>query len=214
MPDTFGPIRLSPELVVEAAGVLSRAAVDDPIFVHTVPDATERAEGVPLLMQLFVRIALAHGEVWATPSPIRGVACWLAPSHPEITQDDRVAAGEREVWSALGAEASARFHVFRADMVGTLGSYLAEPHWHLMWLCVEPGYHGQGIGSTLVRQLTGRADADDVACDLFTFVPRTVPLYEHLGFRVALDTTLPQTGLHVQAMVRPSISQRYLEDCP
>ena len=77
-----------------------------------------------------------------------------------------------------------------------------------MWLGVEPGYHGQGIGSTLVRQLTAQADTDAVACDLFTFVPRTVPLYEHLGFRVVLDTTLPQTGLRVRAMARPRISQR------
>ena len=77
-----------------------------------------------------------------------------------------------------------------------------------MWLCVEPGHHGQGIGGTLVRQLTAHADTEAVACDLFTFVPRTVPLYEHLGFRVVLDTTLSRTGLRVQAMVRPSISLR------
>ena len=56
MPDTFGPVRLPPELVVEAAAVLSRAAVDDPMFVHILPDATERAAGVPLLMKMFVRM--------------------------------------------------------------------------------------------------------------------------------------------------------------
>ena len=208
MPDTGVPVRLVSDQVVEAAAVMARAAVDDPIFVHVLPDATERAAGVPLLMRQFVRMALAYGEVWATPSPIRGVACWLAPSHPEITPEAREAAGEREVGGALGAEASARFHAFRADMGGTLGSYLPEPHWHLMWLCVEPGHHGQGIGGTLVRQLTARADTDAVACDLFTFVPRTVPLYEHLGFRVVRDATLSRTGLRVRAMVRPSISRR------
>ena len=208
MPDTLSPVRLSPDLVVEAAGVLSRAAVDDPMFVHALPDATERAAGVPQLMQMFVRLALAYGEVWATPSPMTGVACWMAPSHPEITPEAREAAGEREVAAGLGAEAYGRFQAFRADMGETFESHLPEPHWHLMWLGVEPGHHGQGIGSTLVRQLTARADTDDVACDLFTFVPRTVSLYEHLGFGVVLDTTLPRTGLHVWGMVRPSISQR------
>jgi GNAT superfamily N-acetyltransferase len=208
MPDTVVPVRLLPGQVVEAAAVMARAAVDDPIFVHVLPDATERAAGVPLLMQLFVRMALAYGEVWATPAPIRGVACWMAPSHPEITQDAREAAGERKVSDAFGAEAFARFQAFRADMGETFGSYLPEPHWHLMWLCVEPGHHGQGIGGTLVRQLTAHADTEPVACDLFTFVPRTVPLYEHLGFRAVLDTTLSRTGLRVQAMVRPSLSQR------
>ena len=50
MPDTVVPVRLVSDQVVEAAAVMARAAVDDPIFVDVLPDATERAAGVPLLM--------------------------------------------------------------------------------------------------------------------------------------------------------------------
>jgi ribosomal protein S18 acetylase RimI-like enzyme len=97
----------------------------------------------------------------------------------------------------------ARFEAFAADMGAVVASLTPEPHWHLTWLGVEPGHQGQGIGSTLVRQMTTRADAEGMACWLFTFASRNVPIYEHLGFHVPLDTTLPSSGLRLWVMTHP-----------
>ena len=102
MPATIAPVRLSPERLVEAAAVMGRAVVDDPLFVSVLPDAQQRNSGVPMMMEMFLRIGLAHGEVWVTPPPIRGVACWLSPAHLTITQEDRNAAGWRGVGAAWG----------------------------------------------------------------------------------------------------------------
>lgn len=52
--------------------------------------------------------------------------------------------------------------------------------------------------------MTTRADAEGMACWLFTFAPRNVPLYEHLGFQVTRDTILPSSGLRLWVMARPS----------
>ena len=196
------PVRLSPEGLDEAASVLSRAVMDDPLFLALLPDAQERVSGVSLLMAMFLRLGLAHGEIWVTSPPIRGVACWLPPAHPTITEEDRNAAGWQEIGDALGPEAVDRFHTFLSDRDAALSLLEPLPHWHLTWLGVEPGHQGQGIGSTLVRQLTTRADAEGMACWLFTFAPRNVPLYEHLGFRVTLDTLLPSSGLRLWVMAR------------
>jgi GNAT superfamily N-acetyltransferase len=203
MPATVAPVRLDPERLGEAAAVLGRAVVDDPLFLYLLPDAQQRVSGVPLMMEMFLRLGLAHGEVWVTPPPIRGVACWLPPAHPAITEEDRNAAGWQEVGDALGREAVDRFQAFVGDRDAAMGSLAAEPHWHLTWLGVEPGHQGQGIGSTLVRQLTTGADAEGTACWLFTFAARNVPVYEHLGFHVTLDRTLPSSGLRLWVMARP-----------
>ena len=64
---------------------MGRALVDDPLFVALLPDAQKRVSGVPLMMEMFLRIGLAHGELWVMPPPITGVACWLPPAHPTIT---------------------------------------------------------------------------------------------------------------------------------
>jgi ribosomal protein S18 acetylase RimI-like enzyme len=184
---------------------MGRALMNDPIFVYVLPDAIQRASGVSAMMETTLRIGLVHGEVWATPPPIAGVAAWMSPSHPKITEEDRDAAGWREVGVAWGTEAFARFQQFAADMRDLPAQ---EPHWHLNWLCVEPGHQGQGIGGTLVRQMTSRADADGFGCHLFTFTRHNVAIYEHLGFAVAADTTLPRTGLRLWVMVHSPAVRR------
>ena len=203
MTAAVAPIRLSPERLSEAVAVLGRAVVDDPLFVSLLPDARQRTSGVPLMMEMFLRLGLAHGEVWVTPPPIRGVACWLPPAHSTITEEDRNAAGWQEVQAALGRAAVDRFQVFLGDRDDAVGSLAPQPHWHLTWLGVEPGHQGQGIGSTLVRQMTTRAAAEGMTCWLYTFAPRNVPLYEHLGFQVTLDTNLPSSGLRLWVMAHP-----------
>ena len=203
MATIVAPIPLPPERLGEAAAVMGRALLDDPLCVSVLPDAQQRVSGVPLLMGMFLRIGLAHGEVWVTPPPIRGVASWLSPAHPTITAEEREAAGWQEVAAALGREAVDRFQAFIDDRDGAVGSLAPESHWHLAWLGVEPGHQGQGIGSTLVRRMTDRADAEGTACWLFTFASRNVPVYEHLGFHVTLDTLLPSSGLRLWVMARP-----------
>jgi GNAT superfamily N-acetyltransferase len=198
----FAPVRLPAERLVEAAVVLGRAAVDDPIFVYALPDAAQRAVGVPRMMETVLRISLMHGEVWITPPPIAGVACWISPAHPSVTAEDREAAGWQAVGAAWGAEAFTRYQAFAADVGDVSGSLAAAPRWHLAWLCVEPEQQGRGIGSTLVRHMTTRADAERVRCQLFTTVPDNVPLYEHLGFRLTRETLLPRTGLPFWVMAR------------
>jgi GNAT superfamily N-acetyltransferase len=178
---------------------MGRAVLDDPLFVYVLPDAIQRALGVPAMLETSLRIGLTHGEVWTTPPPIAGVAAWMSPSHPKITEEDRDAAGWREVGASWGAEAFARFQEFATDMRDLPTQ---EPHWHLNWLGVEPSRQGQGIGSTLVRQMTFRADVESVACHLFTFAPQNVAIYAHLGFDVTTDTILPRTGLRLWMMVR------------
>ena len=205
MTAAVAPVRLPPERLAEAVAVLGGAVVDDPLFVSILPDTQQRVTGVPMLMAMFLRIGLAHGEVWVTPPPIRGVACWLSPAHPTITAEDRNAAGWSEVAAAWGREAVNRYQAFIGDRDGAVSSLAPEPHWHLAWLGVEPGHQGQGIGSSLVRQMTTRADAEGMACWLFTFAPRNVPIYEHLGFRVTRDTNLPRSGLRLWVMARPPL---------
>jgi GNAT superfamily N-acetyltransferase len=202
MAATFVPVRLPPERLVEAAAVMGRAAVDDPIFVYALPDAEQRAAGVPRMLETVLRIGLKHGEVWVTPPPIAGVACWISPTHPTVTAADRDAAGWREVGAAWGAEAFTRYQAFAADVADVFGPLAAEPHWYLAWLCVEPGQQGRGIGSTLVRHVIARAEAERISCQLFTSAPRNVPTYEHLGFHVIQETILPRSGLRIWVMAR------------
>src|SRR5215211_4329660 len=145
MTATFAPVLLPPRRLGEAAAVMGRALVDDPLFVYVLSDPEQRVSGVRLMMESLLRIGLAQGEVWATPPPITGIAFWLSPVHPMITDEDRDAAGWRAVGAAWGSEAFARFKAFASDIGEVAGSLSAEPHWKLAWLGVEPEQQGRGI---------------------------------------------------------------------
>jgi GNAT superfamily N-acetyltransferase len=153
------------------------------------------------MLETVLRIGLVHGEVWVTP-PITGVAFWLSPEYPIVTEVDRDAAGWRAVGEAWGAEAFTRFRAFAADIGDVLASCVAESHWCLAWLCVDPGQQGQGIGSTLVRHMTARADRERLSCQLFTANLHNVPIYERLDFRVEQETILPRSGPRIWVMAR------------
>jgi ribosomal protein S18 acetylase RimI-like enzyme len=138
---------------------------------------------------------------------LAGVASWIPPAHPVVTQVDREAAGLAEVRASWGPEAVARFYDIGANVGEAELLAPTQPHWYLHWLGTEASVQGRGIVSTLVRQVTARADAEDVAYQLLNFVSRNVPIYEHLGFRVILDTVLSRTGLRHWVMARqPPVS--------
>jgi Acetyltransferase (GNAT) family len=101
----------------------------------------------------------------------------------------------------------ARFYDIGPDVGDAESLAPAGPHWYLHWLGTEPTAQGRGTGSTPVRQVTARADAEDVAYHLLNFVPRNMPIYEHLGFRVILDTVLSLTGLRFWVMARQPLVQ-------
>jgi ribosomal protein S18 acetylase RimI-like enzyme len=125
------------------------------------------------MMPSVLCIGLTHGEVWSTPQPITGIASWISPAHLTVTQADREAAGFANVRASWGPEAVARFDDVRADVGEAESLAAAEPHWYLHWHGTEPSVQGRGIGSTLVRQVTTRADAEGVACQLLNDVTLT-----------------------------------------
>jgi GNAT superfamily N-acetyltransferase len=75
-------------------------------------------------------------------------------------------------------------------------------HWYLAILGVHPSMQGRGVGSSLVRPILKRADADGLHCYLETAQPKNVPLYEHLGFKVIVDEVEPKSGVRFWTFLR------------
>ena len=206
MTTAITPVRLLPNQIVEAAAMMGRAAANDPLFNYCLPDEPDRAEKVASFMQMILRIGLVHGEVWATPGPITGIAAWLAPDHSMISQEDRETTGWSSVRQVWGSDAISRFEAFLADIGEANERASHDPHWYLMWVCVELGHQGQGIGSGLIREVLSQAVEQGVACHLQTYTAHNVAIYERLGFGVSQDMAMPRSGIQRWYMVRPPAS--------
>lgn len=78
-----------------------------------------------------------------------------------------------------------------------------DSHYYLFMLGVDPGHQGRGHGGTLLRALSGAADAGRDTAYLETDVPENVALYERHGFQVVRTMRLPhQRNLRMWFMLR------------
>jgi len=65
---------------------------------------------------------------------------------------------------------------------------LAEPHWHLGPVAVDPGLQGQGIGSAMLAAFCTVMDKWQALSYLETDRPENVRLYQRFGFTVIVST--------------------------
>ena len=66
-----------------------------------------------------------------------------------------------------------------------------EPHWYLSLLGTAPAAQGTGIGSTLVRAITQRCDADGVPAYLESSKQSNIAFYARHGFELRGQIDLP-----------------------
>jgi GNAT superfamily N-acetyltransferase len=76
-----------------------------------------------------------------------------------------------------------------------LSAAVAEPHWYLDMVAVDPARQGAGIGGALLRAVHARADAAGWPTALRTFRPRNRPFYQWHGYEAVATGSEPTAGL-------------------
>jgi ribosomal protein S18 acetylase RimI-like enzyme len=76
------------------------------------------------------------------------------------------------------------------------------PHYYLFFIGVDPAFRGKGHAGRLIRPVLARLDEKKLACYLNTQNVKNTSLYEHFGFRVAGQLTMPGSGITCTGMMR------------
>ena len=198
------PIRLASAMADQAAAVLARAFRDDPMLRFLLPDDAARARVLPWFLGTTVRYGLRHGEVYATPGTIEGVAIWLPPGQTRLTLGRMLRAGMLAAPLRFGLAAFGRFLALVNHVEGVHKRSAPMPPWYLWGLGVEPARQGRGLGGALLGPVLARADTAGTPCYLETFNPASVPFYRRHGFAVTAEEDVPNGGPRVWAMLRPA----------
>jgi len=172
-------VRLATRDELPAVGrVLARAFADDPVYTWLAPPSPERDDRAADWFEREARVQFDHhGEVWVDDE-LRGAAVWTAPGHWR--------GGVREALPMLLP--SLRYYRRRVVRgLRTVGAmqraHPARPeHWYLALLGTDPDHGGHGIGSALVRAVTGRCDRYGLGAYLESSKEQNVPFYGRLGF--------------------------------
>ena len=180
------PELAQPADLASLAVTFAAAFADDAMFRWSMPDAT------PATLQSVFRATLApyvdFGVLWQVGGCEAGAA-WLPPQLAD--QFAEIDQSVRATISPLTGDGGVRY----AALLDWLAAHLpAEPCWFLDLVAVAPSAQGRGLGRTLVRHGVERAQADGCPAFLETANPRSVPLYQSLGFQIVDEQRAPDGG--------------------
>lgn len=201
MADQLASVAVDRRAVPEAGRTLAQAFYDDPLWGALWPERARRADALPRMFTALVATTLAARAPARRAPDGSAVALWNQPG------------------TRLGAWATLRSGLAlprvvarmprreREDLLSTL-TFLEQrhraleprPHWYLVAIGVDPARHGEGIGSTLVREGLRRAAAGRTAVYLETETVANVGFYSRLGFSVLEEHELPALGVPIWLM--------------
>ncbi|MGM0355470.1 GNAT family N-acetyltransferase [Streptomyces sp. ECR3] len=180
------------ELVVR---VLDEAFQGDPVSGWVFPGEEHRRATHHRLMAAFADTVLAEGRIDLVED---GTACalWLpVPAAPVAESAEPAAPAGADDTAGDEAETLRQEVDPENGRVELIGRLMAEAHpadraHEYLWMIgVVPGHQGRGLGTALIRPVLERCDREGLPAYLEASSPRSVPLYERLGF-AALDRTL------------------------
>lgn len=137
---------------------------------------------------------LDHGAAFVTLDSA-AAAFWLPP-------------GVESDGEALGALVESSVADEKKAVLGQVMEQMAqvhpqEPHWYLALVGADPSRHGQGLGSTLIKEGLRRCDEQGLPAYLESSNPKNIPLYERHGFEV-VGVIRPGDFPGLYPMVRPA----------
>jgi ribosomal protein S18 acetylase RimI-like enzyme len=192
------PLRLAASQRDQAADVLAKAFMADPVYARLFPDPDHRSRALRQLWRGVISYCLVYGEVHTTPT-VSGAACWLSPGNTGTTlwRTIRTRFALPRAVIGFGQEARTLF----LDVLALLDRFhkeiMSKPHWYLWALGVDPACQGQGIGGALIAPVL----ALDMPCYLEALTEANVAFYEKRGFVVAREQELSQIDQTVWMMV-------------
>ena len=195
-------IRLPGADTARACEMLSRAFFQDAKMAHLMPEIAARKDRSRHLFEFELRYGMLYGNVYMTSPAVEGVAVWLPSDKAEVTLWRAFRAGGMGLQRHLGKESMDRLMAFSTAIDDLHKKHLPSPHCYLFFIGVDPSYQGQGYAGRLLRPMLNRLDTNKIPCYLNTQNEKNIGLYEHFGFRVIDQLTLPGTDILHTAMQR------------
>ena len=196
--------RLSKAQVKPAARVLARVFQDEPAYMYLSPDDSKRKRNLHYHFALRLRCAIAYGEVYATSPDMEGIAMWLPSEYARMTRWASIRGGGFSVVLNLGMQSTLRQSSTNNFIRSIQAKHAPFQHWYFASIGVDTAYQGKGYASALIKPMLARIDSEHLPCYLETQKANNVSLYQHYGFEVVNEASIPGTGLTNWAMLRQS----------
>jgi len=168
------------------AASLALAFEDDPVMAFLFPHPTSRVRRLKTFFQTGLSAQhLSHGLCF-TDAGCAGAALWNPPGRWRITLAQILRASPGFV-TALGTNIPRALRTLAAVQ----RAHPVIPHYYLAVLGTRPNEQGKGLGSSLLRPILDRCDAEGLGAYLESSKERNIPFYQRHGFEVTGEIRLP-----------------------
>jgi len=195
-------VRLNKAQVKPAAEMLARAFQNYPLLQYYFPDELERKKIASYFVSVAVFSGIRYGEIYATSPNLEGVAIWFPSGNYPVTIWKLVRSVPLSVIFGFGRYGGGRMRQL-GEYVDAVHQRLAPfGHWFLQVIGVDPQFQGKGYAGKLLRPMLARIDQEHLPCYLDTQNEKNVSIYQHYGFKVVEEVTIPGTEISHWAMLR------------
>ena len=195
-------LRLEKSHIKKASLVLARTFKDDPINAYAFPDPAERIKKMPYAYQYLLYYYILYGRIFVTSPKLEGVAAWIYSDNLGTSFWRMIISGA--IWPAMkmGMEAGRKMQEFDKYIERKHRELVPDKHWYLLLLGVNPEHQGKGYASQLLNGMLSEIDKEGLPCYLETEGERNISIYQHFGFKVIDEFTVPNTKVIFIAMLR------------
>lgn len=173
------------------AQTLTSCFKDDPLYRYLIPDPAMRAKLLPQLFMCDLEEMLNYCDILADSPDMRGLIV--------LTDDAEHRSRLKKRWAEKLYELKTDLVLIKADPTMqtlerfTRGHVFLESDWcekldgsqlHIIYLAVNPEFHGKGVAHRLIAPVLSYADRNRLTVTLETQNPDNLPMYGHYGFGV------------------------------
>jgi len=182
--------------------MLSRAFKDDPFNTYAFPDPEERVKKMPYVYRFLLRYYISYGGSFITSLRLEGVAVWIHSDNLEMSSWRILTSGA--IWPGIkmGMKAGRKMQELDIYITKKHRELVPNKHWYLLLLAVDPKHQGKGYASQLLNEMLNVIDGEGLPCYLETEGNQNVSIYQHFGFKVIDEFTIPNTNDKLVAMLR------------
>jgi len=172
--------------VGRVAASLALAFEDDPVMAFLFPDPASRVRRLNRFFRTGLRVQHLSYGICFTDAECASAALWDPPGRWRLTLAQMLR-GAPGLVTALGTRIPAALRALSA----VEHAHPSAPHYYLAVIGTRPDRQGTGVGSSVLRPILDRCDAEGLGAYLESSKERNLPFYRRHGFETTGEIRLP-----------------------
>lgn len=149
-----------------------------------------------------VRASLKYGQVYGTSREMEGIVIWLPENITHLSIWDFFTCGGIVMVLKHGFKMPLTMMRYEEFVAKRHNMHIVKPHWYLLALAVKKEHRKKGYTSKLMRPFINYFDNNNIPAYLETGEGNNEAMYNHYGFDLIEESTLPDSDLVFKAMLR------------